>query len=93
MSGLEIVEQQTDSEDDDDDESETDEEEPTEQGTIVREELTVDQILDKVGTLEQDIEEEDEEEEEQRVYAVESIQVISDRPLTKLYRNIFKIFL
>lgn len=84
MSGLEIVEQQTDSEDDDDEDSETDEEEPTEGGKS-GEELTVDQVLEKIGTLQQDIEEEDEEEEEeeQRVYAVEPIQV-ADKKLLNL---------
>nr|SVE72766.1 EOG090X00VK [Ceriodaphnia reticulata] len=78
MSELEIVEQGTDSEDEDesdnDEESETDEE-PTEGGKSVSQENLVDQVLEQVGTLEQDIEEEDEEEEEERVYAVEPVQV------------------
>lgn len=73
MSGLEVVEQGTDSEDEDDsdEESETDdddEEKPEEED--LKEHL-VDQVLEKVEHL---VVEEDDEEEE-RVYAVEPVKV------------------
>ena len=89
LSGLEVVEQGTDSddgddaEDSDDDSDLTDDDEPTEGGKSVSEEHLVDQVLEQMHVndgLEQDIEdieEEDEDEEEvQRVYAVEPIQVV-----------------
>ncbi|EFX86200.1 hypothetical protein DAPPUDRAFT_193293 [Daphnia pulex] len=81
----EIVEQGTDSEDEsesEDEESETDEE-PTEGEKSVSQENLVDQALEQVV---QDIQEEDEEEEEEeRVYAVEPVQVITQKFHTLLW--------
>ena len=77
MSELETVEQDTDSEDEesDDDESGTDDE-PTDGVESVSQENLVDHVLEQVGSLQHDIQEEDEEEEEEeRVYAVEPVQV------------------
>ena len=70
--GLEILEQGSDSDDEDGSDAEhsiTDEDEPTEEGQSVSEENVLDQVLEQVGT-------EEEEEELQRVYAVKPVQVI-----------------
>lgn len=78
MSGLEIVEQGTDSEDEDDsdDESVVNDDEPP---TVHGEKGSKGAVSEPVGVVEPDIQEEneedDEEEEVQRVYAVEPVQV------------------
>lgn len=88
MSGLEVVEQGTDSEDeeDSDDESVTDNEVTTQEATYANAEVIVSRMLEK-ASLEQDIQEEedeeDEEEEIERVYVVEPIQVCVFVPFSK----------